>query len=210
MGITKAQAEARNHMTKVMFAQARQGYRPGKHAVWDAELGHFRPGPGSCQASLTAYAEWLQVVAGERKHTTEQERRGIINRMLAVEFATKTFTPKPVTPPDQWGALLGESLPARYLARAARAWEVETDGKGTRWAKCAMRSITGCHGRVLYDRANVVPVVGCDECGHNPHGGFPSLHAEATAIMDQAGVTYADLGIKDGELWSPRSAFTRH
>lgn len=199
-GITKEQAEVRNHMTKVMFAQVRQGYRPGKHAVWDAELDHFRPGTGSSQASLTAYAEWLQVVAGERVHTTEQEKHGIIDRMLSVEFATKTVTAKPLTPPDQWAEFLGESLPAKYLDRAARAWAIETDGKGTRWAKCAMRTdFGGCHGRVLYDRANPDAEVACDTCGHNPHGGFKALHTEATAIMDQVGVTYADLGVKGGE-----------
>jgi len=151
-----------------LFEQARQGYRPGKHAVWDAGLGHWRPGPGSSEHSLKTYAEWLEVTAGTRVHTTDQERRGIIDRMLSVEFATKTITAKPVTPPQLWAEFMGEPLPAKYLDRAARAWTIETDGKGTRWAKC---TAPGCHGRVLHDRANPSADVSCDVCGHDPEEG---------------------------------------
>lgn len=173
--------------TKVLFEQTRQGYRPGKRSVWDDDLGHFTPGPESSERERVNYAQWLEVVAGTRVHTDATEQAGIIDRMLSVEFATKTTTSKPVTPPEAWESFLGEHLPSRYLDRAAQAWAIETDGKGTRWAKCAMRSINGCRGRVLYDRANPSPDVACDVCGHNPHGGFASLHAEAAEIRKVAG-----------------------
>lgn len=111
--------------TKVMFAQIRQGYRPGKRSVWNDDLEHYCPGPESSERERTTYAQWLEVVAGTRVHTDDTERRSIVDRMLAAEFKFSPHTVRPLTPPDQWEAFLGESLPAKYLAQAEQAWNQE-------------------------------------------------------------------------------------
>lgn len=103
---------------KAYFAQSRAGYRPGKRSVWNGK--HWQPGPKSSEHERADYRAWL---AGER--TPGQERKSIIDRMLAAEFGFKPHTTRPVTPPEHWSEYLGESLPAKYLDRAAAVWQAE-------------------------------------------------------------------------------------
>lgn len=48
----------RDVKTSALFAQAREGYRPGPDADWNEQDGHWYPGPDSPAHEHRAYARW--------------------------------------------------------------------------------------------------------------------------------------------------------